>query len=85
MKTIKITTVGDGVTGKGTLLMAFERSDFQFVSQTYASCLFHRFTRELLIDGENIAVDMQHTPGQVRLIDITIDLNSIVYNDIITC
>ena len=85
MKTIKITTVGDGATGKGNLLMAFKRPDFQYVYQIYASCSFESFTRELLIDGELIDVVMQHTQGQVRLIDLTIDLNCIVFNDIITC
>ena len=85
MKTIKITTVGDGATGKGNLLMAFKCPDFQYVYQRYESCLFESFTKELFIDGEIIAVDMHHTAGQVRLIDITIDLNCIVYNDIITC
>jgi hypothetical protein len=85
MKTIKITTVGDGWTGNGNLLMAFNRPDFQYVYQECAPCMFESFTRELLIEGEIIAVDMQHTQGQVRLIDITIDLNCIVYNDIITC
>ena len=84
MKTIKITTVGDGATGKGNLLMAFKRPDFQYVYQIYASCAFESFTRELLIDGEIIAVGMQHTQGQVRIIDIPIDLNCIVYYDIIT-
>ena len=85
MKTIKVTTVGDGATGKGNLLMAFKRPDFQYVYQIYASCSFESFTRELLIDGELIDVVMQHTQGQVRLIDLTIDLNCIVFNDIITC
>ena len=73
MKTIKITTIGDGATGKANLLMAFKRPDFQYVYQEYVPRMFESFTRELLIDGENIAVGMQHTQGQVRLIDITID------------
>ena len=84
MKTINITTVGDGATGKGNLLMAFKCPDFQYVYPIYASCSFKSFTRELLIDEEIIVVNMQHTAGQVRLIDITIDLNCIVYNDIIS-
>ena len=78
MKTIKITTVGSAATGKGNLLMAFERPDFQYVYQLYVSCTFAMFKRELLIDGEKIDVVMQHIPGQVCLIDIQIDLNCIL-------
>ena len=78
MKTIKITTVGSGATGKANLLMAFTCPDFQYVHQEYAPCMFKHFTRELFIDGEKIVVSMQHTQGQVRLIDFSIDLNSIV-------
>ena len=77
MKTIKIITVGCAVTGKANLLMAFERSDFQYVYELYASCMDQIFERELLINGEKIEVFMQHTQGQVCLIYIKIDLKCI--------
>ena len=77
MKTIKITSVGDGAVGKSELLRAFESPDFQHIHEEYVPLIFETFRRELLIDGEEIEVAMYYTAGQVCLIYIKIDLNCI--------
>ena len=79
MKTIKITTVGDTLSGSRNLLMAFERPDFQYIYPFHDPCVIESFRRELLIDREKIDVDMLHAPVIVCLIYlyIKIDLNCI--------
>lgn len=60
-KTLNIVTVGDGDTGKTSLLMSFKGRPF---TGEYLPTVFDTYTRDIRIEGETIELGLWDTAGQ---------------------
>ena len=60
-KCLNIVVVGDGDTGKTSLLMAFRGLPFD---REYVPTVFETYTREMRVEGEDVELGMWDTAGQ---------------------